>query len=87
MGHGRIETRTVRASSDIEWLKEQYPQWTGLKSIVAVSAKREYNGKITEDTRTSLFNEIGIIRSESIFILHSDFLMPSLSLETGKKNT
>lgn len=51
VGHGRIETRTVRASSNIEWLKEQHPKWTGLKSIVAVTAKREYNDKITEETR------------------------------------
>ena len=51
VGHGRIETRTVRASSDIEWLKKQHPKWAGLKSIVAVTAKREYNDKITEETR------------------------------------
>jgi len=51
VGHGRIETRTVRASSDIEWLKEQHPKWAGLKSIIAVTAKRECNDKITEETR------------------------------------
>jgi len=51
VGHGRIETRTVRASSDIEWLKEQNPKWAGLKSIIAVTAKRECNDKITEETR------------------------------------
>jgi predicted transposase YbfD/YdcC len=50
-GHGRIETRTVRASSDIDWLKEQHPKWTALKSIIAVTAKRECNDKITEETR------------------------------------
>lgn len=50
-GHGRIETRTVRASSDIDWLKEQHPKWTALKSIIAVMAKRECNDKITEETR------------------------------------
>jgi len=51
VGHGRIETRTVRASSDIEWLKEQHPKWARLKSIIAVTAKRECNDKITEETR------------------------------------
>lgn len=51
VGHGRIETRTVRASSDIDWLKEQHPKWTALKSIIAVTAKRECNNKITEETR------------------------------------
>ena len=40
-GHGRIETRIVYASSNIKWLKELHPEWTGIKSIVAVKAKRE----------------------------------------------
>lgn len=51
VGHGRMEIRTVRASSDIDWLKEQHPKWTGLNSIVAVTAQREYKEKITEETR------------------------------------
>ena len=51
MGHGRIETRIVRASSDTDWLKEQHPKWTALKSIIAVTAKRECKDKITEETR------------------------------------
>jgi len=51
VGHGRIETRTVRTSSDIERLKEQHPKWAGLKSIIAVTAKRECSNKITEETR------------------------------------
>jgi len=32
-GHGRFETRPVRVSDDIEWLKAEYT-WTDLKSIV-----------------------------------------------------
>jgi predicted transposase YbfD/YdcC len=50
-GHGRIETRTVRASSAIGWLHDLHPQWVGLKSIVAVTAKREGKDKTTEETR------------------------------------
>lgn len=50
-GHGRIETRTVRAASDIAWLQERHPEWDKLTSIVAVTAKREQKGKITEETR------------------------------------
>ncbi|MDP2427985.1 MAG: ISAs1 family transposase, partial [Methylobacter sp.] len=50
-GHGRIETRTVRATSAIGWLLELHPQWPGLKSIVAVTAKREGKDKTTEETR------------------------------------
>jgi predicted transposase YbfD/YdcC len=50
-GHGRIEKRSVRASSDIDWLKERHPTWRGLRSIVAVTAERECNGKVSEETR------------------------------------
>jgi len=50
-GHGRIEQRTVRASSDIDWLKERNPHWRGLNSIVAVTAQRECNGRTSVETR------------------------------------
>ena len=50
-GHGRIETRTVRACADIDWLKERHPHWVDLKSIVAVTARREARDKITDETR------------------------------------
>ncbi len=50
-GHGRIETRTIRATADIQWLKDRHPHWVGLKSIIAVTAKRELNNKTEEDTR------------------------------------
>jgi predicted transposase YbfD/YdcC len=32
-------------------LKERHPHWTGLNSIIAVTAKRELNNKIEEETR------------------------------------
>lgn len=48
--HGRIETRTVRMADDIEWLRKNHA-WEGLNSIIAVTAKRETAGKITEETR------------------------------------
>jgi len=50
-GHGRIEKRSIRASSDIDWLKERHPAWRGLRSIVAVTAERECNGKTSIETR------------------------------------
>jgi predicted transposase YbfD/YdcC len=50
-GHGRIETRTVRATAAIDWLQELHPHWVALKSIVAVTAKRESKDKTTEETR------------------------------------
>jgi len=51
-GHGRIEQRSIRASSDIEWLKADHPHWHGLHSIVAVTAQRECNnGHKSAETR------------------------------------
>jgi len=49
--HGRIETRTIRATDDIAWLHEQH-DWAGLKSIIAVTLQRESNRKdVSEETR------------------------------------
>jgi predicted transposase YbfD/YdcC len=48
--HGRIETRTIRATSDVAWLQERH-EWQGLQSIIAVTAKREIGDKVTEETR------------------------------------
>jgi len=50
-GHGRIEKRSVRVSSDIEWLKAHHPGWKGLRTIIAVTAQRECDGKMSEETR------------------------------------
>ena len=50
-GHGRIETRSIRATNDISWLQARYPEWTGLSSIMAVTAKRESKDKTEEETR------------------------------------
>ena len=50
-GHGRIETRTVRATADIEWLRELHPHWKTLTSIIAVTGKRELKNKTEEETR------------------------------------
>ena len=49
--HGRIETRTVRATADIQWLQERHSQWAGLNSIIAITAKRELKNKTEEETR------------------------------------
>jgi len=50
-GHGRIETRIVRVSSDIDWLRQRHPQWAGLKSVVSVTSKRETSSTESEETR------------------------------------
>jgi predicted transposase YbfD/YdcC len=49
--HGRFEKRAVFASSDIDWLKDLHPKWTGLKSIIAVTAERETAKKTSRETR------------------------------------
>ncbi len=49
-GHGRIETRQVRASKDINWLKDRH-EWPFLASIVAVTATRDTGKKTTKETR------------------------------------
>ncbi len=48
--HGRIETRTIRATADIAWLQERH-DWKELQSIIAVTSKREIGDKVTEETR------------------------------------
>ncbi len=48
--HGRIETRSIRATADIAWLQERH-NWDSLQSIIAVTAKREIGDKVTEETR------------------------------------
>lgn len=50
-GHGRIETRIVRATSNIQWLKKDHSHWLKLTSIIAVTAIRECKDKTTEETR------------------------------------
>jgi len=50
-GHGRVETRTIRASSNIDWLKASHPKWKELNSVVAITSKREDKNHITEETR------------------------------------
>lgn len=49
-GHGRVETRTIRASEDIAWLKERH-SWDGLRSILAITATRNTGKKETVETR------------------------------------
>jgi predicted transposase YbfD/YdcC len=48
--HGRIETRSIRATDDIAWLQKRH-DWKSLQSIIAVTAKREIDNKVTEETR------------------------------------
>lgn len=49
--HGRIETRTVRATADIQWLRDMHPRWETLTSIIAVTGERQLKNKTEEETR------------------------------------
>jgi len=49
-GHGRVETRMIRVSGDIAWLQARH-SWTGLRSILAVTATRDTGDTVTEETR------------------------------------
>ncbi len=48
--HGRIETRSIRATADIAWLQERH-DWKSLRSIIAITATRETDNKVTEEIR------------------------------------
>lgn len=50
-GHGRIEVRHCRVSTDIDWLKERHPEWTNLRSIVAITSERHIGETVTQETR------------------------------------
>jgi predicted transposase YbfD/YdcC len=55
-GHGRIETRTYTASSEVDWISSQRsypgaPRFNGIKTIVKVDNRTEYANKCTFDTR------------------------------------
>lgn len=49
-GHGRIETRKIKATQNIDWLQKRH-QWPHLASILAVTATREIGSKSTTETR------------------------------------
>jgi len=50
-GHGRVETRTIRALSNIDWIKETHPDWKKLNSVISITYKREEKNKVSEETR------------------------------------
>ena len=37
-GHGRIETRELKSSRDIQWLRARHPGWAGLNSMAALTS-------------------------------------------------
>ena len=53
-GHGRIEQRSCRAA-EAKWLVERHPDWIGLRSIAAVTARRIDKKSGATSTETRLF--------------------------------
>jgi predicted transposase YbfD/YdcC len=53
-GHGRIEERACRAA-DAGWLAECHPEWKGLRSIAAVTARRIHKATGAESLETRLY--------------------------------
>jgi predicted transposase YbfD/YdcC len=48
-GHGRLETRRVSCTDDIEWMGER-GRWKGLQSIVMVERERTVGNKTSRET-------------------------------------
>jgi predicted transposase YbfD/YdcC len=50
-GHGRIEVRQCRVSTDIDWLRERHPEWKNLGSIIAIDSERLIGETTSRETR------------------------------------
>lgn len=48
--HGRIETRRVVVSTELDWL-EQKQDWPGLQAVAMVESTRDMAGKISRERR------------------------------------
>jgi predicted transposase YbfD/YdcC len=68
--HGRIETRAVCISTDIDWLQERH-RWPGLKAIGKVTRTREVGDKISTETAYYLFSTpLSAVRSGEVVRSH-----------------
>ena len=56
-GHGRIETRIASVSSDVGWLQETH-HWPGLAAVGKVTAIRQQDGAVSEQSRYYLLSEV-----------------------------
>jgi predicted transposase YbfD/YdcC len=98
-GHGRVEERVCRVTDDIAWLKEQHPEWVGLRSIVAITSTR--TDKKTKVTTTETRFYITSLAADAARILAAtrahwgienslhwmlDVIMGEDACQTRKKN-
>lgn len=49
--HGRIETRKIWLTSEVDWLIENHPRWKSIKGIAVIESIREMNGKKSYERR------------------------------------
>ncbi len=50
-GHGRIETRECRVTTNVDWLRKTHNNWQTIKSIIEIKSTREIKGKASKETR------------------------------------
>ena len=48
--HGRLESRRVAVSTELDWLAERQ-EWAGLQAVAMVESSREIRGKTTVERR------------------------------------
>jgi len=50
-GHGRIEERRIRVTTNVVWLHELHPHWKTIQSLIRIESITEKNGKKSSETR------------------------------------
>jgi predicted transposase YbfD/YdcC len=50
-GHGRVEHRRVSLSSDIQWLRDRHPKWSGIQGIIQIQSTRIVDGEESKEAR------------------------------------
>jgi len=64
-GHGRIETRRLWTTEDVEWLSQK-EKWAGLKSIVMVESIREIIGQVASVERRYFISSLAADAKETL---------------------
>lgn len=49
--HGRVETRKVWLTSDVDWLIARHPRWKSIRGLALIESTREMNGNETYERR------------------------------------
>ena len=76
--HGRIETRGISVSTDIDWLQERH-RWPGLEAIGKVTRTRETGDKISTETAYYLFSTPIAVNGARNFPNYGEVKFPSLA--------